>query len=68
MSDKWVAPVFGSVAGIFLAVLIYKMYSGNKESLASYEKYLQQDDIDSKVSGGKSKRRKHRKNASKKRR
>jgi hypothetical protein len=68
-SNSWVLPV-SIISGLLVIGLGVSMYKNNKEataSMASYEKYLQQDDIDSRV-GGKSKRRKHRKNASKKRR
>ena len=67
-NNTWIGPVFGGVAGIILVGLIYNMYKGNKENLAAYEKYLNPDDINSRVTGGKSKRRKHTKNASKRRR
>jgi len=67
-NNTWIGPVFGGVAGIILVGLIYNMYKGNKENLASYEKYLNPDGINTKVGGGKSKRRKHRKNTSKRRR
>ncbi len=69
-SNSWVLPV-SIISGILVLGLGVSMYKNNKEATANraaYEQYLQQDDMDSRISGGKSKRRKHRKNASKKRR
>ncbi len=68
MSNSWMAPVFGSIAGLGLIYMGYSMYNNNKENLAAQESYLNYDDRESRVGGGKSRRRKHRKNASKKRR
>ncbi len=68
-SNSWVLPV-SIISGLLVIGLGVSMYKNNKEATASraaYEQYLQQDDMDSRV-GGKSRRRKHRKNASKKRR
>jgi len=69
-SNSWVLPV-SIISGLLVIGLGVSMYKNNKEATANraaYEQYLQQDDMDSRVGGGKSRRRKHRKNASKKRR
>ena len=69
-SNSWIIPV-SIVSGLILVGLGYNMYSNNKESLAAtkqYNDFMDQDARDSIITGGKSKRRKHRKNASKKRR
>jgi hypothetical protein len=71
MSDNsWIIPI-SVISGVIVIGLGVSMYKNNKESLAAEKKFsdfLDKDDIESKVGGGKSKRRKHRKNASKKRR
>lgn len=70
MSNSWIIPVGGSIAGLGLLYLGYSMYN-NKQSTAAYnaqEAYLDNDDRESRVGGKKSKRRKYKKNASKKRR
>ena len=68
-NNSWIIPV-SAIAGLILVGLGYNMYSNNKEANANKADYdaYRKDDLESRFGGRKTKRRKHRKNASKKRR
>ena len=68
-NNDWVIPVF-SAAGALLLYLGYKMYENNENNTNAVNADARQEqEVSDRIqSGGKSKRRKHRKNASKRRR
>ena len=71
-NNSWIAPLFGSIAGLIILGFSYNMYDNNKKAAIETEsKNIQQmnwQNRDEAFGGRKTKRRKYRKNASKKKR